>query len=107
MREVEIYTPGQYLKLDPNSADRLECLLFNADNGVREDVHRFTLCFEDAVDGVFFMPGVFWVRESEKRLGALLKACEIRLATGTAGAPSQHDRQCGFAPDKRKGRRDA
>jgi hypothetical protein len=102
MIEVPLYTAGQYLKLDHNSADRLECLMFNADNGVREDVHKFTLCFEKAVDGVFFMPGVYWVREFEKRLGPLLKTCEIRLAVGTAGAPSQHDRQCGSAPVKGK-----
>lgn len=93
MRQVEILTLGQYLTLDPNSADRLECLLFNAENGVREDVHRFCLCFEKAVDGLFFMPGVFWVREFEKRIGGLLKACEIRLTAGTTGALSQHDRE--------------
>lgn len=104
--QVEILTPGQYLTLDRNSADRLECLFFNAENGVREDVHRFTLCFEKAVDGVFFMPGVYWVREFEKRLGPLLKSCEIRLATGTAGAPSQHDRENGRAPDPKAKRRD-
>jgi hypothetical protein len=102
MIEVPLYTTGQYLKLDPNSADRLECLMFNADNGVREDVHKFTLCFEKAVDGLFFMPGVYWVREFEKRLGPLLKTCEIRLTAGTPGAPSQHDRDCGFVPAKGK-----
>ena len=100
--QVEILTPGQYLTLDRNSADRLECLFFNAENGVREDVHRFTLCFEKAVDGVFYMPGDYWVHEFEKRIGRLLKSCEIRLAAGTHGAPSQHDRECGFAPTKEK-----
>jgi len=107
MIQVEILTPGQYVTLDPNSADRLECLMFNAENGTREDVHKFTLCFEKAVDGLFFMPGVFWVREFEKRLGPMLKACEIRLATGTPGARSQWDREnCQLkAEDKRHGKR--
>jgi hypothetical protein len=101
-REVPLYTAGQYLRLDHNSADRLECLLFNADHGSRQDVHRFTLCFERASDGVFYMPGSYWVAEFEKRIGRLLKASEIRLATGNQGAASQHDRDCGFAPVKEK-----
>lgn len=105
MRQVEILTAGQYLILDEPSADRLECLMFNAENGVREDVHRFTLCFEKAVEGLFFMPGVFWVREFEKRLGPHLKACEMRLTAGTEGAPSQHDRENGRASDPKAKRR--
>lgn len=103
--QVEILTPGQYVTLDANSADRLECLLFNADNGIKEDVHKFTLCFEKAVDGLFFMPGVYWVKEFERRIGPALKLCEIRLATGTQGAPSQWERENHRQPDKKGKRR--
>lgn len=103
--QVEILTPGQYVTLDRNSADRLECLMFNAENGIREDVHKFTLCFEKAVDGLFYMPGIFWVREFEKRIGHALKAAEIKLVCGTEGARSQWDCENSKPPEK-KGRRD-
>ena len=87
--QVQILTPGQHVTLDNVSAEALESLMFDAENGSREDVHRFTLCFERAVNGVFFMPGAFWLYEFEKRIGRLLKASGIRLAAGTPGAKSQ------------------
>ena len=93
MRQVEILTPGQYITLDDPSAERLERLMDKADNGIIEDIHRFTLCFESARMGVFWMPGVYWKREFEKRLGPFLKACDIRLEVGTAGGSSQWERE--------------
>jgi hypothetical protein len=102
VRQVKILTEGQSLTLDEPSADRLECLLDKADKGISEDIHRFTLCFERAAHGVFFMPGIYWKREFEKRIGGFLKACDIRLETGNQGAPSQHDRE--YPRPKAKGR---
>lgn len=92
-RRVELLTPGQYVTLDEPSAERLECLFTYAVNGAVEEVHRFSLTFERAQNGVFYMPGRFWKAEFEKRLNGLVKRCDIRMEIGTEGAESQWRRE--------------
>ena len=96
MRAVEILTEGESLYMESASADRLECLLekvrLDKSNGYAEDIHKFSLCFGSAVGGVFTMAGQYWVAEFNKRIGPVLKACDIVLTEGTHGANSQWDR---------------
>jgi hypothetical protein len=94
-RAVEILTPGEFLYLSEAAADRLERLLEIAvtDTAYMPDIHRFSLCFESAGGNMFTMPGPYWVAEFRRRLGPVLKACDIQLAAGTHGALSQWDRE--------------
>ena len=102
MRQVETLTPGVFLLVDDPSAERLEKLLGFATNGATEDIHKFTMCFERASMGLFFMPNSHWVREFEKRIGPYLKLCDIRLTEGEGGV-CQWDRD-NPPPAKGKGR---
>lgn len=107
-RAVEILTPGEILHLSEPAADRLEKLLLIAarDAAYMPDIHRFCLCFESAGGNTFAMPGAYWVAEFKRRLGPVLKACDISLSEGTHGAASQWDREV-LAPrlKEREGRR--
>ena len=94
-RAVEILTQGEILYLSDAAADRLEKLINIAvtDAAYMPDIHRFCLCFESAGGSTFVMPGKYWVVEFTRRLGPLLKVCDIHLSEGTHGAPSQWDRE--------------
>lgn len=104
MRQVEILTEGEFLLMEDSAADRLESLLMRAKaevaNGYAEDIHKFSLCFESATGGIFTMPGRYWVEEFRRRIGHLLKACDIQLVEGIHGAPSLWDREV-YLPRKK------
>lgn len=94
-RPVELLTPGEFLHLSEAAAERLEKMILIAgkDAAFLPDIHRFCLCFEGATDNTFTMPGPYWTKEFKRRLGPVLKACDIVLAEGTHGADSQWDRE--------------
>lgn len=104
MRQVNLLTEGESLLLETDAAERLERLLSRAEgeagNGYAEDIHRFSLCFESASGNAFVMPGRRWVEEFRRRLGPILKACDIQLVEGTHGAESQWAREV-LLPRKR------
>lgn len=105
-RAVEILTPGEILYLSDAAADRLEKLINIAvtDAAYMPDIHRFCLCFESANGNTFTMPGAYWVSEFKKRLGPVLKACDMHLVEGTHGAASQWDREVWAPRDKERQR---
>lgn len=95
---VEILTVGEILYLDPVAAERLERLLDKArkDTSFTEDIHKFSLCFEAALGNVFSMPGAYWTKEFSRRIGPILKACDIQLQTGSSASPTQWQRDVDF-----------